>query len=133
MKSDSEDTVFVLIPRQDAITKLSHVNKMIESLSALNKAKGFAKKCWEKQITVPEGNNLNYVTVGLKPNTGSPGILDSWPKKLSAENKDRVIKLMNGCQEVANGYLPCEELRGIQIAKRLSQWLEMEGCGPQSV
>jgi hypothetical protein len=41
---------------------------------------------------------------------------------------------MNGCQEVANGYLPCEELCGIQeIAKCLLQWLEMEGCGPQYV
>jgi hypothetical protein len=37
-------------------------------LSALDKAKGFAKKCGNKQITATEGSNLNCVTVGLKPN-----------------------------------------------------------------
>jgi hypothetical protein len=48
MKSDSGDTVFVLIPRQDAITKVLHVNKTLELLRALNKATGFAEKRGKK-------------------------------------------------------------------------------------
>jgi hypothetical protein len=35
--------------------------------------------------------------------------------------------------EVANGYLPSNELRGIQIAKLLGDWSEMEEGGPQSI
>jgi hypothetical protein len=40
---------------------------------------------------------------------------------------------MNACQEVADGYLPSEDLCGIQIAKCILQWQEMGGCGQQSV
>jgi hypothetical protein len=39
-----EENVFVLICRKAAIKKLSNVNKTFLSMSALNKAKGFAKK-----------------------------------------------------------------------------------------
>jgi hypothetical protein len=74
-------------------------------MSALDKAKGFAKKCGKKQITATKGENWNYVTVGLKPNRGSHGIFNSWPHKLSAKDKKQVIKFMNECQEVANGYI----------------------------
>jgi hypothetical protein len=84
-------------------------------------------------MTVPESENSNYVTVGLKPNRGRPGILDSWPRTLSAKDKTRVIKLMTACHEVGNSYIKSEELRGIQITKRLLQWSGMQGCGPESV
>jgi hypothetical protein len=133
MKSDSGDTIFVLIPRKDAIAKLCHVNKTLQSLRALNKAKGYAEKRGKTRITVPEGKNSTFVTAGLKPNRGGPGILDSWPKHLCGKDKERIIKFMNACQEVADGYLPSKHLRGIQIAKSILQWQEMDGCGKQSV
>jgi hypothetical protein len=82
-----EENIFVLIPRKAAIKKLSNVNKTLLSMSALDKAKGFSEKRGKKRITATEGKNSNYVTVGLKPNRGSHGILDSWPHKLSAKDK----------------------------------------------
>jgi hypothetical protein len=133
MKSDSGDTVFVLIPREQAIAKLSHVNKTLQSLHGLNDAKGFSKKRGKKRMTIPEGDNSNYATVGLKAYRGGTGILDSWPEKISENDKKQVIKFMNACQEVADGYLPSEDLRGIQIAKCILQWQEMEGCGQKWV
>jgi hypothetical protein len=133
MDSESGDNVFVLIPRKSAITKLSHVKRTLQSLRALDKAKGCTEKRGFKRMTVPESENSNYVTVGLKPNRGGPGILDSWPHTLSAKDKARVIKLMTACHEVANGYIKSEELRGIQITKLLLQWSGMQGCGPKSV
>jgi hypothetical protein len=39
-----EENIFVLVPRRAAIKKLSNVNTTLLSMSALNKAKGFAKK-----------------------------------------------------------------------------------------
>jgi hypothetical protein len=66
-----DENIFLLIPRKAAIKKLSNANKTLESMIALNKAKGFAEKCGKKQITATKGKNLNYVTVGLKPNRGS--------------------------------------------------------------
>jgi hypothetical protein len=40
-----EENIFVLIPRKDAIKKLSNINKTLLSMSsALDKAKGFAEK-----------------------------------------------------------------------------------------
>jgi hypothetical protein len=76
-----EENIFVLIPRKAAIKKLLNINKTLLSMSAVNKTKGFAEKCGNKQITATEGKNSNYVMVGLKPNRGSHGILDSWPHK----------------------------------------------------
>jgi hypothetical protein len=38
-----EENIFVLIPRKAAIKKLSNINKTLLSMSALDKAKGFAK------------------------------------------------------------------------------------------
>jgi hypothetical protein len=111
-----EENIFVLIPRRALIKKLLNVNTTLLSMSALDKAKGFAEKCGNKQITATKGKNSNYVTVGLKPNRGSHGILDSWPHKLSAKDKKQKLKFMNQCQEVANGYIKSKELHGIQMA-----------------
>jgi hypothetical protein len=134
MDSDSGDNVFVLIPRKLAITKLFHVNRTLQSLRALDKAKVRTEKRGIKRMRVPESENSNYVMVGLKPNRGRPGILDSWPCTLSAKDKARVIKLMTMCHEVGNGYIKSKELRGIQITtKRLLQWSRMQGYGPESV
>jgi hypothetical protein len=77
MKSDSGDVVFVLVPRKKAIAKLSRVNKTLQFICSLNNAKGFSETRGKKRITVPEGENSNYVTVGLKQNRGGTGILDS--------------------------------------------------------
>jgi hypothetical protein len=59
MDSDSGDNVFVLIPRKLAITKLSHVNRTLQSLPALNKAKVCTEKRGIKWMTVPESENSN--------------------------------------------------------------------------
>lgn len=40
---------------------------------------------------------------------------------------------MNMCQDVVNGFLPSNELWGIQIAKLLGECHQMEGCGPKSI
>ena len=105
MEVSNEDCIFVLVPRRAAIEQLKNVNTTLLSMSALDKAKGFTKKCGNKQITATEGKNSNYVTVGLKPNRGSHGILDSWPHKLSPKYKKQLLKFMSRCQEVANGCL----------------------------
>jgi hypothetical protein len=76
-----KENMFVLIPKRDAIKKLLNVNTTLLSMNALDTAKGFAKKHGKKQKTATKCKNLNYVTVGLKPNRGSHGILDSWPHK----------------------------------------------------
>jgi hypothetical protein len=110
-----EENIFVLIPRRAAIKKLLNVNTILLSMSALNKAKGFAKKCGNKEITATKGKNLNNVMVGLKPKRGAHGILDSRPHKLSAKDKKQILKFMNQCQEVANRYIKSKELHGIQM------------------
>jgi hypothetical protein len=133
MNSDSEDTVFVLIPRKMAIAKLSHVNKTLQSLRALDKAKRCSERRGKRRITIPEDDHSNYVTAGLKANRGGPGIVDSWPDRLPKEDKDQVLKLMDACQEVTNGYIASEDLRGIQMTKFLLQWRELAGCGPGSI
>ena len=133
MKSESGDTVFVLIPREKAITKISHVNKMLKSLCAVNNAKGFTEQRGKKRMTIPEGRNSNYCTAGLKAKRGGAGILDSWPEKLSKNDKKQIIKFMNACQDVADGFIPSEHLCGIQIAKCILQWQQMGGCGKRSV
>jgi hypothetical protein len=40
----TEENIFVLIPRRASIKKLKNVNTTLLSISALDKAKGFAKK-----------------------------------------------------------------------------------------
>jgi hypothetical protein len=71
--------------------------------------------------------------VGLKPNRGSHGILDSWPHKLSAKDKKQILKFMSQCQEVANGYIKSKELHGIQIVKLILNWESIEGCRDGSI
>jgi hypothetical protein len=44
----TEENIFVLIPRRAAIKKLKNVNTTLLSVSALDKAKGFAEKCGNK-------------------------------------------------------------------------------------
>jgi hypothetical protein len=109
----NEESIFVLVPRRAAIEQLMNVSTSLLSISALNNVKGFAEKRGNKRITATEGKNSNFVTVGLKPNRGSHGILDSWPHKLSAKDKKQLLKFMSQCQEVANGYIKSKELRGI--------------------
>ena len=110
MEVSNEESIFVLVPRRDAIEQLKNVNTTLLSMSALDKAKGFTEKRGNKRITATEGINSNYVTVGLKPNRGSHGILDSWPHKLGAKYKKQLLKFMSQCQEVANGYIKSKEL-----------------------
>jgi hypothetical protein len=133
MEVSNEESIFVLVPRRAAIKQLKNVNTTLLSMSALDKAKGFAEKRGNKRITATEGKNSNYVTVGLKPNRGSHGILDSWPHKLSAKDKKHILKFMTQCQEVANGYIKSKELRGIQMAKLILKWRSIKGCGPGSI
>jgi hypothetical protein len=133
MESANGDIVFVLVPRRAAIKKHTHLNRTFQSLHALKKAKRSAEKRGKKRITVPESYNSNYFTVGLKPNRNGGGVIDSWPRTFGSTDKDQVIKLMNACQEVADGYIRSEELRGIRVSKDLLQWSEMQGSGPGSV
>jgi hypothetical protein len=48
MNSNSGDTVFVLIPRKNAILKLSHVNDTLQSLRAIDSSKCCAEKRGKK-------------------------------------------------------------------------------------
>jgi hypothetical protein len=97
LNSSSGDNVFTLIPRHDAIQKLSHVNKTLMSLYALEDAQTIAEVRGRKRIPVPEDDG-KYTTVGLKPNRGCTGITDSWPKKLSACARNKICKLMCQCE-----------------------------------
>ena len=80
MESASGDTVFILIPRCDSIQKMTHVKKTIASLYAFDKGKSSSEVRGKTRITVAEDNG-KYTTVGLKPNRGSTGITECWPKK----------------------------------------------------
>jgi hypothetical protein len=48
MEVSNEKKIFVLVPRRAAIKQLRNVNTTLLSMSALDKAKGFAKKCGNK-------------------------------------------------------------------------------------
>jgi hypothetical protein len=109
MKSLSGDSVLFLVPRKDAIAKATHVHKTLSSLHALDRANAKTEVHRKKRIAVAEDNG-KYTTVGLKANRGSKGIRESWPKTFSKYDKKEIIKLMTGCEEVANGFLPPEEL-----------------------
>ena len=126
MESATGDTVFILIPRHDAINKMTHVKTTVASLHALDKGKTSAEVRGKTRITVAEDNG-KYTTVGLKPNRGSTGITEFWPKKLSQKERDTIRKLMSRCEEVAKGYLPSKELRGLRIAQLLGEWPEISG------
>jgi hypothetical protein len=122
-KSLSGDSVFFLVPRKDAIAKATHVHKTLTSLHALDWANAKTEVCWKKRIAVAE-NNGKYTTA----NRGSKGIRESWPKMFSKDDKKEIIKLMTGCKEVANGFLPPEELRGFRVAKVLGDWMNLSGA-----
>jgi hypothetical protein len=132
METASGDTVFVLIPRHDSIYKMTHVRKTLTSLYALDKGKSYAELRGKTRIPVAEDNG-RYTTVGLKPNRGWTGITESWPSKLSGLDKERIIKLMTRCEEVAKGYLPSNELRGLKIAQLLGEWQEINGVASHPI
>jgi hypothetical protein len=132
MESASGDTVFILIPRHDSIHKMTHVKKTLTSLYALDKGKSSAEVLGKTRIPVAEDDG-KYTTVGLKPNRGRTGITESWPKKLSRVDRDTIIKLMTRCEEVAKGYLPLNEIRGLQIAQLLGEWQEINGVASHPI
>jgi hypothetical protein len=132
LQSASGDTVFTLIPRDDAIRKMTHVRQTISSLYALEDGKSCAEVRGKTRITVAEDNG-KYTTVGLRANRGSTGIAESWPKTLSTFDRTRICKLMNACEEVAKGYIPSHEMRGLRIAQLLGKWQEISGVAPQPI
>jgi hypothetical protein len=100
------DTVFTLIPRHAAINKLTRVNKIITSCYALEDTQTKAEVQGMKKLKIAETDG-RYTTVGSEPNRGSPGITDSWPKKLSISAQKSICKnLMTSCEEVAKGNMP---------------------------
>jgi hypothetical protein len=118
------DTVFVLIPRRDAIAKTTHANSTLRSLFALEQAKQSAEKRGKVRVPVAEDNG-KYTTVGLKPNRGQTGVRESWPKDFDAENKSQIMKLMKGCEEVAKGYISSDELRGFKNSRNSGKWSQL--------
>jgi hypothetical protein len=111
---------------------MTNVKKTLTSLYALERGKGSAEVRGITRIAVAEDDG-KYTTVGLKPNRGSTGILESWPTNFSRIDKERIVKLMTRCEEVAKGYLPSNELRGLQIAKLLGEWQEIDGVASQPI
>ncbi len=126
------DTVFTLIPRQAAIDKLTHVNKTIISLYALEDAQTKAEVRGKKRVTIAETDG-RCTTVGLKPNRGTPDITESWPKKLSVCARKNICNLMTRYEEVAKGYIPSNAMRGLQIAQFLVDWPEIDGSASQPI
>ena len=131
LESASGDTVFTLIPRHDAIHKMTHVKKTVASLYALDDAKRAAEVRGKTRITVAEDDG-KYATVGLKANRGSTGVSEIWPQKFTISNRDTIRKLMARCEEAAKGFIPSDELRGLRIAQLLGEWKEISGvsCNP---
>jgi hypothetical protein len=132
LESESGDTVFTLIPRQCAIEKLTHVQKTLRSLHALENSITKAEMRGKTRVTVAEDDG-KYVTVGLKPNRGRKGISESWPKKLSDVDKQKICNLMSICQDVAKGYVQTNELRGLQYAKMMALWPNLKGVSSQQI
>jgi hypothetical protein len=132
MEAANGDTIFTLIPRYDAIHKMTNVKKTIASLYALDRGKRSAEVRGKTRITVAEDDG-KYATVGLKPNRGSSGITEFWPKSLSAKEKDAIRRLMNRCENAAKRYLPSNEIRGLRIAQLLGDWPERSGGSMESI
>jgi hypothetical protein len=126
LESASGDTVITLIPWHAAINTLTHVNKTITSLYALEDAQTIAEVRGKNRLTIAECDE-NYTNVGSKPIRNDPGITDSWPKKLSISARKSICNLMTRCEEVAKGYIPSNEMRGLQIVQLLWEWPEIEG------
>lgn len=132
LESEGGDTVFTLIPRQYAIEKLTHVHETLRSLYALDGSQTKAEVRGKTRVTVAEDDG-KYITVGLKPNRGRKGISESWPKKLSNVDQKKICNLMSTCQDVAKGYVPANELRGLQFAKMMAQWPNLKGVSSQQI
>jgi hypothetical protein len=120
------DTIFILIPRNDAIQKLTHVHKTLESLYALDHARTYTETRGKTRITVAEDDG-KYTTVGLKAARGHPGITECWPTKFEEHHKDQVERLIKNCEECAKGYIKSHDLRGIEVARMLGGWRERKG------
>jgi hypothetical protein len=127
----SGDNVFTLIPRPYVVEKLTRVNQTIEALYALEDAESKAEVRGIKRVPVAEDNG-KYTTVGLKPNRGSPGIIESWPKTLSEWSKTQIRDLMRRCHDVAKAFIPGNDLRGLRSAQWFAKWPSMVGmqCEP---
>jgi hypothetical protein len=117
----SGDNVFTLIPRPYVVEKLTRVNQTIEALYALEDAESKAEVRGIKRVPVAEDNG-KYTTVGIKPNRGSPGIIESWPKTLSEWSKTQIRDLMRRCHEVAKAFIPGNDLRGLRSAQWFAKW-----------
>jgi hypothetical protein len=94
----------------------------LAALYALDKGKNSAETRGKTRIPVAEDNG-KYITVGLKPGRGKPGILQSWPINLSNDDRNIIRKLMTNCEEVAKGYIFSHELRGMEMARLLGGWI----------
>jgi hypothetical protein len=105
---------------------MTHVKETITSLYALERGKNSAEVRGKTRITVAEDDG-RYTTVGLKPNRGSTGVSEIWPKNLSNAHRESIRTLMRRCEETAKGYLPSDELRGLRIAQLLGEWKEISG------
>jgi hypothetical protein len=132
MKSDSGDTIFVLVPRCHSIEPMSHVHKTLSALRKLDDTKTTSEKRGQTRIPCAE-NDGKYVTVGLKPNRSRPGVVESWPSKLSDFDKDKIHSLMKRCQHVANGFIRSTELRGLRLANLILGWSELVGSTTETI
>jgi hypothetical protein len=128
----SGDNVFTLIPRPYVVEKLTRVNQTIEALHALEDAESKAEVRGIKRVPVAEDNG-KYTTVGLKPNRGSTGIIESWPKRLSDWSKTQIRDLMKRCHEVAKGFIPGNDLRGLRSAQWFADWPSMVGMPSEPI
>jgi hypothetical protein len=102
------------------------VNLTIEALYALEDAQTKAEVRGIKRVPVAEDDG-KYTTVGLKPNRGSTGITESWPKRLNEWSKSQIRDLMKRCHEVAKGFIPGNDLRGLRCAQCFAKWPSMNG------
>jgi hypothetical protein len=111
------DTVFTLIPRRFVIEKVTRVNLTVKALYNLEDSQTKAEVRGMKRIPVAEDDG-KYTTVGLRPNRGSTGITESWPKTLDEWSKSRIRELMTICHDVAKAYVPGGEIRGLRSAQQ---------------
>ncbi len=132
LESEVGDTVFTLIPREYAIEKLTHVNKSLRSLYALDDSQTKAEVRGKTRVTVAEDDG-KYITVGLKPNRGKRGIFRIVAKKVERRWHKKICQLISTCQDVAKGYVPANELRGLQFAKMMAQWPNLKGVSSQQI
>ena len=96
LELENGDTVFTLIPIKCAIKRVTMPGDVVSSLHVLENSTTASEVRGKKRIPVAE-DDTKYVTVGLKPNRGSTGITESWPRKLSEVNRGNIIKLMATC------------------------------------